>query len=132
VGKRRRYTDEERATAVLFLESEGYFQDKPGALTRVSERLGIPHQTLSRWAREKQNPAPPELVQEKRKALIELLRDEAYAILGDMDTTRVDADYRTLGTVLGIVVDKLQLLDGKPTERNEQTVKVTWANAAND
>jgi len=124
MAKRRRYTDEERATAVLFLESEGY-PDNPGALMRVAQRLNIPHPTLSRWAREVQNPPPSEMVREKRGELIDLLRAEAYAILGDMTVTREDADYRTLGTVLGIVIDKLQLLDGKPTERGEIDQKVT-------
>jgi transposase-like protein len=118
MAKRRRYTDEERATAILFLESEGY-PEQIGALTRVARRLQIPHQTLSKWARGVQNPPPPQMAQEKRRDLIDLLRDEAYAIVGEMGTTREDADYRTLGTVLGIVIDKLQLLEGKPTDRSE-------------
>jgi transposase-like protein len=118
---RRRYTDDERATAVLFLESEGY-PDTPGALTRVAKRLGIPHPTLHRWATGKQNPPPSDLVQEKRPALIEMIRAEAYAILDDMKVTRELADYRELGTVFGIMLDKLQLLEGKPTEHIQHDI----------
>lgn len=119
MSQRKRYSDEERSTAVLFLEAQGY-PDTKGALKRVSDRLHIPQSTLSRWARGVSNPPPSMIVSEKRESLIDLLRQEAYAILGDMTDTRQDADYRTLGTVLGIVVDKLQLLEGKPTERVEQ------------
>jgi hypothetical protein len=116
---KRRYDDDERSTAVLFLEAAGYPNTK-GALQHASNYLKIPQATLSRWARGVSNPPPSKLVNEKRASLIDLLRDEAYSILGEMGEARRDADYRTLGTVLGIVVDKLQLLEGKPTERVEQ------------
>jgi transposase-like protein len=121
MAKRKRYDDKFRASAVLMLEAAGY-PDKPGALTSVAANLKMPHQTLSRWARETQNPAPPELVQEKRFDLIEALRSEVQAALGEMKNARPEADYRALTTAVGIMVDKLQLLEGKPTERTEHTV----------
>jgi transposase-like protein len=118
--KRQRYTDDFRASAVVMLEAQGY-PDNPGALTVVASHLHIPHQTLSRWAREAQNPAPPELVQEKRADLKELLRAEIDAALKAMPGVRPDASYRDLVTASGIMIDKLQLLEGNPTERQDVT-----------
>lgn len=117
--KRKRYNDQERSTAVLFLEAQGY-PTMPGALQRTSDYLKIPQSTLSRWARGVSNPPPSNLVTEKRESLIDLLRDEIYAVLGELSKTRQDTDYRTLATAFGIFVDKLQLLEGKPTERIAQ------------
>jgi transposase-like protein len=115
VAKRKRYDDKFRASAVVILEAAGYPEVK-GALVRVANNLGVPHATLSRWINQKRNPAPPELVQEKKVDLKELLEKEINGILGDMPSARVDASYRDLGVVAGILFDKLQLLKGKPTE----------------
>ena len=116
--KRRRYDDKFRSSAIVLLEADGY-PDNKGALTRVARHLGVPYQTLSRWAREINNPAPLQLVQEKRRELIEIIRDEVYAALGSANNARDDASYRDLITAAAIMVDKLQLLTGKATERTE-------------
>lgn len=113
--KRTRYNDDFRASAVLMLEAQGY-PEKPGALAIVAARLGVPHQTLSRWGRAVNNPAPPELVQEKKIDLIEMFRAEIRAALHEANEARGDASYRDLMTGIGILTDKLQLLEGKPTE----------------
>ena len=118
-----RYSDEERANAVLMLEAAGYPKTE-GALSRVARRLSIPHQTLSRWGRRAQNPPPHKLVQEKKFDLIQAIRDEVQAVLGDMPDARQDADYRALTTALGIMVDKLQLLTGEPTERVDMVSRI--------
>ena len=114
--KRKRYDDKFRANAVLLLEAAGY-PDTKGALTRVSDNVGVPLATLHRWFRAKNNPPPSELVNEKRPELIDLIRSEIYGVLETMPEERKEADYRTLVTGLGILVDKLQLLEGKATER---------------
>lgn len=113
---RKRYTDEFRANAVVMLQGAGY-PDIEGGLTRVAKHLGVPRETLRRWYLSKQNPPPPELVTEKKANLQDLLRKEIEAALNDMPSARQDAGYRDMGTVLGILIDKLQLLDGKATER---------------
>lgn len=114
--QRRRYDDKFRAGAVVTLQAAGY-PGKDGALTQVAGHLGIPRETLRRWAIEKNNPAPPELVTEKKAELKDLLDAEIRAALGEMPEARIEASYRDLGTVLGILIDKKQLLDGKPTDR---------------
>lgn len=104
------------------LEAAGY-PDKKGALMEVSAHLKVPHPTLSRWFRQKNNPPPNELVHEKRAELKDMLAIEIEAIFGAMPSVRPDATYRDLGTVAGILIDKKQLLEGKATERKELTGK---------
>lgn len=122
--KRRRYTDDFRANAVLMLEAAGY-PNTEGALTSVARHLKVPHQTLSRWGRGTNNPPPPLLVQEKKASLVELLETELEAIFKEMGKARQDATYQQLGTVAGIFFDKRQLLTGGPTENVDmRSVKV--------
>lgn len=113
-----RYTDEFRAGTVLLLEGAGY-PDRKGALAEVALNVGVPAMTISRWFRASQNPPPNKMVTEKRLELIEVIRNEIYAVAGDFSEARPDADYKTLVTGFAILVDKLQLLDGKATERTE-------------
>ena len=98
------------------LESQGYPEQK-GSLSAVAAHLGVPLSTLRGWFLDTHNPPPAEVRNEKKGDLVALLKSEADAILGDMPNAREFANYRELGTVLGIVIDKLQLLEGRPTER---------------
>jgi len=130
MAKRKRYDDKFRASAVVMLEAAGY-PDQKGALQRVADRLKVPPSTLHRWFKGKNNPPPSELVTEKKGELKNLIRDEVYSILGDMPEAREFASYRDLGTVAGILLDKLQLLENKPTERVEHTGNLTVEERAN-
>jgi len=112
--QRRRYDDKFRASAVVMLEAAGY-PDKKGALEQTAKHLGMPITTLHGWYNATRNPAPTEVRNEKRVELKDLLRNEISSIFRDMPNARPDASYRDLGTVAGILFDKLQLLDGKPT-----------------
>ena len=118
--KRKSYDDKFRASAVVMLEAAGYPTEK-GALLRTSEHLGVPSMTLMRWFRKDQNPPPNELVTEKRGELKDFVKSELNAIFGDMPLVRADASYRDLATAAGILIDKLQLLENKPTERVEHS-----------
>lgn len=118
MSKRRQYDDKFRASAVVMLEAAGY-PDKPGALTQVAAHIGVPAMTISRWFKAANNPPPHELVTEKRLDLKDMLRAEINGALGAMPGQRIEATYRDLGTVAAILIDKLQLLEGKATERVE-------------
>lgn len=113
-----RYSDEDRANAVALLRAGGY-PDTRGALTRTSNQVGIPARTISRWFNEEQNPPPPAMVDEKRRELREIIKDEIYEVFYRMPDKRGDASYGSLVTAAAILVDKLQLLEDKPTERTE-------------
>lgn len=118
MAKRKRYTDEFRASTVLMLQAAGY-PDTPGALSRVSAKVEVDRRTIRRWFTKEQNPPPGELAHEKKIDLVQAIKDELAGILEAMPGEREEANYRELGTVFGIMVDKLQLLSGEPTERTE-------------
>ncbi len=120
-----RWTDDERASAILMLEAAGYPQRK-GALTQVANNLGIPQTTLRRWHLGLSNPPPAETVKRKKIDLRQALKDEIQAALGEMGNARMDASYRDLGTVLGILFDKLQLLSGEPTANTNQRIVIEY------
>lgn len=113
---RRRYTDEERASLMVMLQSEGY-PGKVGALQKVAEYAAISPDVLRRWWKGTQNPPPDKLVVHKKIDLKEAINEELTAIFKEMKSARSSADYRELGTVAGILFDKKQLLEDKPTER---------------
>lgn len=121
MSKRPVYDDKFRANAVLMLEAAGY-PNRPGALTAVAKNLHIPHPTLSRWARNKNNAPPDDVVHEKKIDFISALRSEIAAAIQQMGVARPDADYRALTVGVGILIDKLQLLEGGPTERHEHSI----------
>ena len=124
MAKRRRYTDEERANIVLMLEAAGY-PDKPGALTAVANRTGLHARTISRWFNAEQNQPPDELVNEKRFDLLGELTDLLGLSVVAAKREVNDADFRELATAIGILVDKIQLLSGKPTNIDESRVTLT-------
>lgn len=121
-----RYDDKFRASAIVMLEASGY-PNREGALSQVAKHIGIPRMTLQRWAKATQNPPPHELVTEKRDELSDLLEKEIRAALAEMDKARPDTSYRDLGTVVGILTDKRQLLSGEPTQNNSTKVIIEYA-----
>lgn len=118
MNNRKRYDDKFRASAIIMLEAQGY-PNKEGALTSVANHLNVPKPTLYRWFTAKQNPPSYELVTEKRIEFKAVIRKELDSIFKDMPNARQDASYRDLGTVAGILLDKLQLLEGEPTSITE-------------
>ena len=115
---RNQYSDEFRATAVLMLESQGY-PDRDGSLSAVAKHLGLPLSTLRGWFIKTRNPEPAQVRNIKKAEIVDLIREEIRSALDAFENTREFASYRDIGTVFGILVDKLQLLEGKPTARVE-------------
>lgn len=113
------YADEFVASAILMLEAAGYGEQRPGALLAVSKRLRVPENTLRRWFRREMNQPPTKLVSHKRIDFREAIKDELGAIFQAAHNVRDEASYRDLMVAAGIMVDKMQLLDGKATERTE-------------
>lgn len=118
--KRKRYDDKFRASAVVMLEAAGYPEQK-GALSHVADHLRVPAMTLSRWFKQSNNPPPNELVTEKRTDFLANLKALAWKLSDAIPSKIEDANLQQVGTVLGIVVDKAQLLEGKATERVDHT-----------
>lgn len=126
MAKRPKYDDKFRANAVVLLEAAGY-PNKPGALNTTAKRLGVHDRTLSRWARQENNPPPSELVTEKRGELSDLLRKEIDEAIHAMGDARQEASYRDLVTAVAIMIDKLQLLAGEPTDNNRTRIVIEYA-----
>lgn len=127
MAKRKRYTDDFRATAVTMLDALGYDGngDKTGALTKVSNEYNVPLSTLRGWWTAEHNPAPAEVRSIKNDEIIGLIRKEIYGALTEMPNARPEANYKDLATAGAILIDKLQLLQGKATERIEHSGHVT-------
>jgi hypothetical protein len=100
------------------LEAQGY-PDKKGALSSVSAHLNVPLSTLRGWYSTQHNPPPTEIRDEKKGDLVALIKTELEAAFSELPNARSGAGYKDIGTVIGILVDKLQLLEGNPTERTE-------------
>ena len=114
---RRQYSDADKASALAALDANG------GNVARTARELSIPRQTLDSWTNERGiNHDVPELRQEKRGELAEQLEAIAYTLAGDLvkQDKRELATLQQIATSLGIVVDKMQLLRGKPTAINEE------------
>lgn len=116
--KKRTYDDKFRASAVIMLESQGY-PDTKGALQRVADHLKVAESTLRGWYNKTSNPPPANIRAEKRLDFKTMLREEIEAALHTMINKREEATYKDLSTSIAIFIDKLQLLEQKPTEISE-------------
>lgn len=108
-AKKRRYSDLERSSALAALTANG------GNLDRTAKQVGIPTTTLYNWAKGVSHPEASSNGEQKR-ALADLLEEVARKILADLPGKLPSSDMRGAATALGIVIDKMQLLRGKPTE----------------
>ena len=111
--KRRRYTDDDRATALAVLDSNN------GNIARTARETGISQSTLRDW-RDDPHPDTAELRDQKRASLGALWEEVARAYIARALTEAAvkDTGAQSAITVAAIATDKLQLLSGKPTEIN--------------
>lgn len=126
----RRYNDEERASFVVMLEAAGY-PNTPGALKRVAANAGVHENVLRRWWKGTSNPAPTTIVSRKKVDLSKAIRNELALIFDRMNVTRDEATYRDVTIAMGILVEKLQLIEGKPTQNVNLEMK-TYQNFTPD
>lgn len=122
MGKRKTYSDKFKAGAIVMLQSEGY-PDKPYALEMVAQRVGVPGRTLRRWFNGEHGQPPVDVVTESKKQLTDLFEDEIRAIMDSLPGVRDEASYKDRVTGAAILVDKIQLLTGGATTRQELTGK---------
>ena len=115
--KRTRYTDEERASLVVMLESEGY-PGKLGALTKVSEYSKVPKRTLRRWFKGENGKPPDKVVRLKKEDLADKFEGIAYAMLDHAGGNDIIEEMQGKDAVMSaaIATDKMRLLRGLPTE----------------
>ena len=116
--QRRRYDDKFRASAIVALEATGYPQTE-GGLSQTARNLNIPLATLHGWYTAEHNPPPTELRNEKKHDLIVELEKVAYLLVQAIPGKIQDATLQQIATSMAIAIDKMQLLTGQPTSRNE-------------
>ncbi len=117
---KRSYSDNEKAAALLTLESNG------GNLSRTSRELNIPVTTLVDWRNGHVIPEVSDIRNENRTPLVDRLMNELTAALNLLPDKRSEASYSDLMRGVGILTDKVQLLSGADTARVRATVHVTY------
>lgn len=118
---RRHYSDADRAAALAVYDANA------GNLTRTAREAGVPASTLERWVKGRDMAAPPDLRTQKAETLADALEDLAWQMIGAARFTLAEFKGVTIPwpelvkmfTGLGIVIDKLQVLRGKPTDIQE-------------
>lgn len=119
-SKRRTYTDQEKEHAIATYVTNGN-------LSKTSRETGVPISTLRGWLAEQ----PPEKVQEARaEAQAEFVRKAWDAVTAHVlhlqdKVVIAETTARDSATIVGILIDKLQLVTGKPTTIQEQQGQVT-------
>lgn len=111
--ERRRYSDNDRATALAALDACA------GNASEAARVTGVPRKTLEEWDAGRVADGVAELRQEKKAELSELFEDIARDILQAAPKKIDDASLKDAMVAAGVAVDKMQLLKGKPTEITE-------------
>jgi transcriptional regulator with XRE-family HTH domain len=107
------YSEDDKARALAALKANG------GNVSRTAREMGIKEPTLRKWANGKTKPIPSQKYEEKVTDLTVGLRSLVAGLMG-LALVKVDEGDASLLDVLkslGIAFDKLQLIEGKPTER---------------
>jgi hypothetical protein len=105
---RRQYTKRQKATAVVAAELVGQ--------SAAAEQAGVPLSTLHQWM---MLPAYAELRNKTRADMADEMRVIAHLALRRIAQRIDDFEPRDLSILLGIAIDKSQLLSGQATERTE-------------
>jgi transposase-like protein len=122
------YSDELKAETLAILDANN------GNVRKTARQSGIPQSTIRDWRDGRGvTDSVTEIRAHKKGELSDLIRDELEAIFGAMNTKREAANYRELATAAGILIDKMQLLDGDPTSIEQHTWRdiVEQARASN-
>jgi len=110
---RRRYSDEERATALAALAANG------GNVGGTSRQLGIPEATLRAWATGERHPEASQMCGDKKASLADQFEALAVKLLGVADEKAAALNARDAVVAAAVAVDKMRLLRGEATEISE-------------
>jgi hypothetical protein len=113
--QKRSYTVETRAWTLLAVEcNRGNYQ-------RTARALGLPEPTVRAWAKERRGHKRLAEVQtvydQKKQELLVGMREVMSLIIGELKTPKrlKEASTTQLAVTFGILFDKVQLVEGKPT-----------------
>jgi transposase-like protein len=114
----RRYSDDERATALAALESNG------GNVEKTHRDTGIPAQTIRQWAGKNGRGVHSDVTRlssEKKLELSDLFENVVRSVIPGLSEAATEATFKDRTIGIGVLVDKMQLLRGAPTviQRNQ-------------
>ena len=106
---RRRYSDQERAEAMLVLAANG------GNLSATAIDTGIPYHTLRHWAAGDRHPEAIQMAKEKMPPLADRLEEVVSLLAEGMDDPLKiqKAPLNQIAVALGILIDKVHILRGQ-------------------
>lgn len=107
-ARKRRYTDEQRATALAALAANR------GNVCRTARQLGLPAKTLEHWGKGERHPEAAEMGVRKKAALADAFEAVAWRILDAIPPKVAGAPLGHAAAALGICVDKMRLLRAEP------------------
>lgn len=116
MGKKRTYSDEEKANALAAMDANG------GDVFNTARQMGIPYQTLQEWSKGRVHPAVLNIRQGKRADMAAALGDVAWQLLEAIPGKIDPASLTQTATAMGIAIDKQQLLLGRPTAIHQHDV----------
>lgn len=127
-SKYRKYTDEQKAMALARVLAS----TKPkmsGKIKEAAKIVDIPENTLRDWVGyglytgdELAERIMAEKVEEARESLSVRMKRELHLVLDQMNVKRKDATYNVLVLAAGILTDKVEKLDGNPTQNIRQEI----------
>lgn len=117
-----KYSDEYRTSAIVMLEAQGY-PDDSYALGRVhsylKSRKPFPTKaTLLNWYQGEKTPSDSKVLNDKKRDMTLELKGLVWKLIdhaGDNDTISDMSGQQTI-TSIGILIDKIRLLTGLPTQ----------------
>lgn len=119
-----RWSEDDKARALAALDANG------GNVKGTSRQLGIPQSTLRGWRNGiGTNATVTKKRDENARELKEEMRDLVYLLLEKLPDKLDKASAKEMMVGLGIAVDKLQLLEGKPTGHIKQSGELVVSNA---
>lgn len=126
-ARKRRYSDEDKATALAALDANG------GNVLKTARALKIPHKTLDEWAKGRnQVPEVADLRNEKKGELSARYEAVIHELVDVLADKRANASLKDVATAIGILTDKMQLLRGRPTAIIAQSAKDALAAVMRD
>lgn len=119
MGRKRQYSDNDKAVALATLDANG------GDVPKTAKMLKVPPSTLADWSKNRGvNKEVTEIRDIKKGGLADNLEKVAYKLTENL-SIRAESELSVLvpmkdmATSLGIVIDKMQLLKGEPTAINK-------------
>ena len=111
------YTEQQRADTLIALEANG------GNILRTSEQMNVAEATIRAWVAESRDQktdlavAANELLPATREAFKNRLTSLRDKVLGHLEVNFEDLSARESVVALGILIDKVELLEGNATSR---------------